>query len=449
VKNSAAWRAGAWWSVIACGVVLLWSGAAVANGKFPEAGQIVVDPTNPQQLVAQTTFGLLTTADAGANWGLICENAMGYENIEPPIAISGDGRIFAALYEGLTVSYDDGCGWSKAAGSVSELYAVDVSLKDPDTPVIITVESEAARTRYWHLSAESGSWEQLGVDLPAGFIGLTLDVDPTNASRIYVSGLAGAEQVGALAFSDDDGQTWEIRPIAGSTQATPPFIAGMHPTNGDALFVRTANIPGKLLYTTDAGLTWQEVFVSRGTMRSFAISPDGSQVLAGGELDGVWRAQVADLEFQQVSDFLPMCLKWTENGVYACGHIFLTDGIAIAHSTDAGENFESMLCMADVEGPLDCDRDSDVGMLCPAQWEQIEESLASAACGPMSNTTSSSASGAVGSSSASGTAPTEPPTSPGCGCRVAFRQARGLKNAAMIFMGLLGCVAIVRRRRCR
>jgi hypothetical protein len=343
-------RAPFWW-LLCVGLVLAATRDASANGKFPEAGQVVVDPSDPNHLVVRTTFGVLNTTDGGSNWDLICEGAMGYQDVEPPIAVTKDGHIVAGLFESATVSSEAGCGWSKATGPIEKLYVVDVTLRDPETAVGITFEAEQKRTRYWKRDPSTGSWDQLGSALPAGFIGLTVDVDPINPSRVYLSG------IGDVA------------------------IGAMHPTQGGALFVRTAVSPGRLLYTDDTGLSWQDVYQGQGILRGLAVSPDGTQVLVGGEKDGVQRASLSSFNFTKVSDFVPMCLKWTDTGVYACGHIFLSHGVAVAHSTDGGDTFSPMLCMKDVRGPLQCPADSAVGQLCGEPWEELNKSLSKTPCG--------------------------------------------------------------------
>ena len=51
---------------------------ALANGRFPAAGQIAVDPSDPSHLVVRTTYGLTVTNDHGAHWSWVCEAAVGY-----------------------------------------------------------------------------------------------------------------------------------------------------------------------------------------------------------------------------------------------------------------------------------------------------------------------------------------------------------------------------------
>src|SRR5258706_6849694 len=68
---------------------------AQANGRYPLANQLVVDPGAPDHLVARTTFGLLSSHDTGKSWTWICEDALGaLDNSEDPaIAVTADGSI--------------------------------------------------------------------------------------------------------------------------------------------------------------------------------------------------------------------------------------------------------------------------------------------------------------------------------------------------------------------
>ena len=46
--------------------------SARANGRFPGASQLVVDPSNDQRIVVRATFGVLQTTDRGATWRWVC-----------------------------------------------------------------------------------------------------------------------------------------------------------------------------------------------------------------------------------------------------------------------------------------------------------------------------------------------------------------------------------------
>ena len=107
----------------ACAVAGLASSAS-ANGKFPAAGQLVVDPSDPAHIVVRTTFGVVTTRDAGTAWDWICEEAAGYSNYEPPIAVTGNGSVLAGLSTGVSVAAGGTCAWSASLG-IGPLFVPD------------------------------------------------------------------------------------------------------------------------------------------------------------------------------------------------------------------------------------------------------------------------------------------------------------------------------------
>ena len=76
--------------------------AARANGRYPLANQLVVDPGDPGHLVARTTFGILESHDSGATSGWICETLIGSlgSTEDPAIAVTAGGTTVAASSSG-------------------------------------------------------------------------------------------------------------------------------------------------------------------------------------------------------------------------------------------------------------------------------------------------------------------------------------------------------------
>src|SRR5690349_60255 len=99
-------------ALLAAAAATLFAGPAAANGKFPAAGQIIVDPGDASHIVVRTTFGVLISRDAGGSFDWICESGAGYAgNIDPGIAVTADGSILAGIAAGLDVGHGDACTW--------------------------------------------------------------------------------------------------------------------------------------------------------------------------------------------------------------------------------------------------------------------------------------------------------------------------------------------------
>lgn len=372
------------------------SNDARANGKFPAADQLVVAPNDPSFIAARTTFGFLVTKNAGADWDLVCESGAGYQDIEPGIAITGDGTLFTGLFEGVSVAHGDLCDWSLTMEGI----ATDVSISKSNPATAIAITRDATRSHYFESADHGDTFAPVGAALPEGFFAVTVDVAPTDPRRIYMSGFrhheSSATQTGVFARSEDHGETWTFVDVPGTDETIKAFIGAMHPTDPDRLYMRLSKTPGGLLVTDDGGDTWTAIDtgVQTSELRGLAVSPDGTKIAIGGEYDGVWIASTEDFVFQKMSEVAIRCLTWSDAGLYACVNEKLYgDGFIIGLSTDEGASFEPLLELACVRGPLTCDPGTSVATSCPAEWPGLADRLDAGSCHGVGGDASSGAGG--------------------------------------------------------
>jgi len=86
---------------------------ARANGRFPAASQLVVDPGDPAHIAVVATSGLLETFDGGVSWSLLCEAGyFGTNGEDAALGVTSNGTLLAGLGHGLSVAKDPrGCNW--------------------------------------------------------------------------------------------------------------------------------------------------------------------------------------------------------------------------------------------------------------------------------------------------------------------------------------------------
>jgi hypothetical protein len=418
-------------------VLLLPSRAAQANGRFPQANQLV---SSGSLMILRTTYGILQSTDsAGFHW--VCEAAVGYSPalaFDPAIALTGDG-VLVGLPDGLSRS-TDGCTWSRPAPIFAGTYVVDIALdvSNPQHAVAVTqvLPGTGAQGLFGASPDGGASWTQVSL-LPQDFLAETVDLAPSNPSRVYASGVGTFARFGVIVRSDDGGATWSSSSFD-MRGAVAPFIAAVDPANADRVFLRLAEDPAdRLSVSTNAGVTWADAFTGQGKLLGFALSPDGSQVAVGGPSDGVWVAATADLAFTKVSSIGARCLRWVTQGLYACADQTV-DGFALGVSTDGGHTFQGLYHPKELT-PLACPAGTNAGDQCPAAWPAVEAVLGLGDSGMAPPRDGGSSPPGAGTSPAP--PPADAPVAHGYGCSAGRSDAVGL--------GALVWLVWVARRRAR
>lgn len=405
--------------------VFLATPSAHANGRFPSAGHIEVDPADPAHIVVRATYGLVVTRDGGNRWDWICEKAMSYSGVwDPPIGITSEGKVLVGLPDGLSVSTPDTCSFSRAMALEGKLVAdLAVDKKNQARGVVLTSLplGQTFDTRLYVTEDGGLTFSQVGAVFPENLRGLTVDLCPSDPKVIYVSGvLTGASPQGVVMRSINGGTNYDtfVVPSSGDTQA--PFLGAVDPNNANRVYVRLDGTPGRLFVSENGGQDWTLIFSGDGTLLGFGLSPDGNSLVVGGEKDGLWRSPTSKWAFEQTSLVRAKCLRWADAGVYACAEPVL-DGFSVGISKTEGSTFKSLAGLSDVCGPLSCAKS-----LCSADWPQLRDTLGAKSCndGASSGTSSgtSSGSGGMGGSAGTGGAGGIAPISAVGGCSCRFTQ---------------------------
>lgn len=417
------------WCVALC-VPLAVPWVALANGAFPKAGQVLIDPADPAHIVAGSTFGVLMSDDGAKSFSVVCEAGAGYTNVEPPLAVLPDRSILAAVQAGVLVAHGDACDWHLASGIGHPVADVTVSASPPRVAGAVAYDLAALKAWYFE-SADGDSFTQVGAEID-DLYPRSVDIAPSDSARVYITGLGHGGSLGVIARSIDHGATWQVFDISGATQAAQPFIAAIDPSDPDRLYVRFASASSTLVYTTDGGATWTAALTLDGPMQGATLSPDGSMVLVGGPDLGVWRAPSSTMAFAKVSDASVKCLKWADDGVYGCDAP-LQGGLVLTMSHDDGQTFDPLLYLACVE-PLACRAGTSVGDLCESApllagtgTGSAQSDICHAGTGGTGGTSAS-----VTASSASGGAGGVSPVSSGCGCSVGAGEERAALEAVVV-----------------
>jgi photosystem II stability/assembly factor-like uncharacterized protein len=434
---------------------------AKANGAFPEVSQLVADPSDRTHLILRSNFGLLTTNDTGQNWDLICEAGIGYQNIEPPVALLDDGTTIAALASGIAQADARSCNFTLASGA--NAYIADVSRIPGSNGHAVAVSSDltAYVAQVWQSSDSGATWTALGTPL-TNLNAATLDVAADDANIVYVSGSSQDDAPnGVLARSADGGQTWTTYTVPGTNKVSAPYIGAVSPSDHQTVYVRLSGTPGQLYVTHDGGAHFELALSFNGPFDGFALSPDERFTLASGRSDGVWRADTSTLAFEHLSCAKIRSLSWSESGLFASADEFEA-GFLVGQSSNQGLTFDPLLHLSCLRGPLDCAASTSVGSVCPEAWPAISEQLGTdcASAGSFVPSTQCRDAGAPDSDASSSTdaGDGEPPSTitslqrnalrphGGCSCRIDSTARTPASWLWLIPLGLCGARHLRRKK---
>jgi MYXO-CTERM domain-containing protein len=451
-------------SLVALAAALAVPALARANGAFPAVSQLVSDPADPDHLVLRTTFGLLVTLDGGVSWDWTCEAGAGYQDIEPPMTVLAGGAILLGLPDGVSRSDASGCSFEHAAGIDALVYDLARVPSEPKSAVAISGSGTDAEL--WRSIDGGKSFARVGAVIP-DLIPTTVDAAAADAQVVYASGRSGT--TGVLLRSSDGGKSFERFTVPGTTAARRPFIAAVDPRDPDTVYVRLdAQSDSPLQVTRDGGKSFVTVLTTTVAISGFAISPDGSTVIASNAYDGTFRAAGDTLDFEKVACSGPTCLSFNQAGLFGCGDQFV-NGFVVGRSDDLGASFRRLVDLTCVRGPAACDGETSVGSLCPAAWPGVQQQLGATECLPPevapavdcfgSAGTGEGAAGAVGAAAEGGRAGgasgragndvgpgAQAGTSSGCGCRTASVASR---DRTWLLWAMTGVLALWGRRRTR
>jgi hypothetical protein len=375
---------------------------AFAKGRFPESNEIIFSPSDPNLVIARTTYGILQSRDNGTTWQYLCEDALGVSSdsqLDAALGLTASGALVAgvtspsrstATYVGLDQSTDLGCSWNCIGGPLAQQAVADLVVR-PDAPDVVfavtsTYRLSDAGGAYSHVfqSTDDGAnWSALGAPVDPSVIIQTISVARTDPSRIYLSGMRyGAQKTAALFVSFDAGAHWAERPLPmfDSSIEDSIWIAAVDPTDADRVYIRSSApllVAGKsrLFVTTDAGKSFQTIlefqipwskFMDAGDLLGFALSPDGSKVYAGSKEEGLFVAAKSDLTFRSVNSAIAVqCLATRGDELWACSNA--VSGFIVGVSTDDGVHFcPKMREIANLTGPIACGAASDAPLACGA-----------------------------------------------------------------------------------
>jgi hypothetical protein len=361
------------------GLAVLATNANVrANGRFPMAQVITAPPSSDgKTLVMRTTFGVLLSHDGGEHFRWLCEEALGFSSSwDPPIAVTRDGSLYVGLERGLRVS-KNGCEAFAIPELDSELVS-DLSV-EPDGVRAIAITATPGKTAGIYRQDSQMHFARMG-EGPTGYRFDTIDVAPSDAKRVYVTGVDYAQKPYAHFFRSDDGGKHLVDTLPKLPADGTLFLSGIDPRHADRVFARLIRTidGGTDILRSDDGRSFSVVLSRPTPLYGFAMLGDGKTLFAaaGDAAEGLFRSVDSGLHWKVVQKIGLKCLFAIGTRLFGCANSVAKGGSQIYRLDELGERSRGLGGFDEILGAALCEGKELAS--CAALWPQTRRSVSPA-----------------------------------------------------------------------
>ena len=266
--------------------------STVNNSSFRYVNRIVVNPRDPQNVLAATNTGLYRSMDGGATWTETFNNS---NRIQQVVA---NPHNFDVLYltsneVGIFKSTDNGQTWNQVDTFTGNFYRIEMAVapSDPDVLYAATVNGSSGLGSFYR-SADAGvSWFSIPSSVNwlggQGWYDNTLVVDPFDANRVYVGGINLYQcNVNGSNMSVSQISMWYSQPNYPYVHADQHFLVTLPLAGGTFGIVATND--GGVFYSPDEGATWNTRISNYNVTQFYDgdMHPGMVRIIAGAQDNG-------------------------------------------------------------------------------------------------------------------------------------------------------------------
>lgn len=245
------------------------TGLSWTTSQIRRIGRLLINPLNPNTLIAATSVGVYRSLNAGVSWNMTLAGNFKDAEYKPGdttvIYAGGGGNLYKSINGGTSYT-------TISLGSINSLNRTAIAVTPADPNYVYVLGSKASDNSFGGLFLSTNSagtfstmsttpnlfgWNTSGTDASGqGWYDIAIGASPTNANEITVGGVNTWK-------STNGGSTWTLNTHWYGGGGKPYVHADLHDvqyTNGTTCYLGT---DGGIARTTNSGSTWNTI---NGTM---------------------------------------------------------------------------------------------------------------------------------------------------------------------------------------
>jgi len=359
-------------------VALAGTGAARANGAFPDEFSIHFPADAPHRIYLGANFGMLVSEDDGSTWRYSCEPwvVLGEHDALSPVSVSFyqvtlAGALLATspMASRVTRSDDVACTWPVSTGAVANQFVTDF-FPDPNDASFVLAIVLTTSNSYIVASHDGGKTFDAPhlYDTPDSLTGI--EIARSKRGVFYATSSSPSGGPPQFLVSVDSGVTWAGTALT-IPAATEPRILAVDPADEKKVYLRIVGaITDEIRMTPDGGQSFQTILPPvGGQLSSFLRATDGT--LYAGTRAGklyVKAPGATDFMSRDAPHFRCLGQRPGTTRIYACSDM-VVDGFSLSKSDDNGVTFQPVMSFTQLLGLLTC---APVQANCAAHWDRIQ-----------------------------------------------------------------------------
>jgi hypothetical protein len=331
---------------------------ALADGAFPDSGQVLLPPDRPGEITLGTNFGLIETTDGGKTWDYTCETALTTSGQAYQLGLSRDGRagrVVASSLWGVVYSDDASCSFVGANGDIVETVVTDLFVDriHPERVFAIGYDdgTSAAPADKAFRSTDGGTTFEPAIFVAPGDAALLgIEGASSDPETIYLTMRSTGP---ALVRTTDGGGHWDIvdlDPVLGDAFVR---IIAVDPSDPRKIFLRASSgtMGDRLVVSADGGASFATPLAVDGGLTAFVQRSNGTILLTGiasNQTSFGARSVDGGSTFEPWSNVPHVRAMAERDGLLYVAADNVADGFALAVSSDEGSSWRSLLAYRDV-----------------------------------------------------------------------------------------------------